>query len=89
MGCESSDVVGFDLGPLLQGQMRVDKLKSTYKLLIIEKWCLSSKLVGLFWWIHLESGHRYILGLVTHLKLLGFCHIFFSGFINIFVNTDT
>ena len=27
MGCESSDVVGFDLGPLLQGQMRVAKSK--------------------------------------------------------------
>ena len=28
-------VVGFDLGPLLQGQMRKDKLKSDYSLLII------------------------------------------------------
>ena len=35
MGWESSCVVGFDLGPLLQGQMRIAKLKSAYNLLII------------------------------------------------------
>ena len=35
MGCESSDVVRFDLGPLLQGQMRIAKLKSAYNVLII------------------------------------------------------
>ena len=34
-GCKSSDMVGFDLGPLLQGQTRVAKLKSAYNLLII------------------------------------------------------
>ena len=34
MGSESFDVVRFDLGPLLQGQMRVAKLKSAYNLLI-------------------------------------------------------
>ena len=28
MGWESSGVVGFDLGPLLQGQLRIAKLKS-------------------------------------------------------------
>ena len=28
MGWESCGVVGFDLGPLLQGQMRITKLKS-------------------------------------------------------------
>ena len=32
---ESSGVVGFDLGPLLQGQMRTAKLKSAYISLII------------------------------------------------------
>ena len=31
MCCESSDVVRFDLGPLLQGQTRIAKLKSAYK----------------------------------------------------------
>ena len=36
MGCESSDVVRFNLGPLVQGQMRVAKLKSAFNLLIIE-----------------------------------------------------
>ena len=35
MGWESSGVVGFDLGPLLQGQTRTDKLKSAYNSLII------------------------------------------------------
>ena len=35
MGWESSDVVGFDLGPLLQGQTRITKLKSAYNSLII------------------------------------------------------
>ena len=32
---ESSGVAGFDLGPLLQGQMRTVKLKSAYNSLII------------------------------------------------------
>ena len=35
MGCESFDVVGFDPGPLLHGQMRIAKLKSGYNLLLI------------------------------------------------------
>ena len=35
MCCESSDVVRFDLGPLVQGQMRIAKLKSAYNSLII------------------------------------------------------
>ena len=35
MRWESSGVVGFDLRPLLQGQMRTAKLKSAYNLLII------------------------------------------------------
>ena len=35
MGWESFDVVRFDLGPLLQGQTRIPKLKSAYNLLII------------------------------------------------------
>ena len=34
MGYETSDMVRFDLGPLLQGQMRITKLKSAYNLLI-------------------------------------------------------
>ena len=39
MGWESFGVVGFDLGPLLQGQMRIAKSKSAYKthlLLVVE-----------------------------------------------------
>ena len=35
MDWESSGVVGFDLGPLLQGQTRIAKLESTYNLFII------------------------------------------------------
>ena len=35
MGWGSFGVVRFDLGPLLQGQMRIAKLKSTYNSLII------------------------------------------------------
>ena len=35
MGWESFDVVRFDLGALLQGQMRIPKLKSAYSSLII------------------------------------------------------
>ena len=35
MGRESFGVFGFDLGPLLQGRMRIAKLKSAYNSLII------------------------------------------------------
>ena len=35
MGWESFDVVIFDLGPLLQGQMRIAKLKNAYNSLFI------------------------------------------------------
>ena len=35
MGWEYFGVVGFDLGPLLQGQTRIAKLKSGYNSLII------------------------------------------------------
>ena len=35
MGWESFGLVRFDLGPLVQGQMRIAKLKSAYNRLII------------------------------------------------------
>ena len=35
MGGESSGMVGFDLGPLLQGQVRTAKHKSAYNSLIV------------------------------------------------------
>ena len=35
MGWESIAVVGFDRGPLLQGETRIAQLKSAYNLLII------------------------------------------------------
>ena len=34
MGWESSDLVRYDLGPILQGQSRIAKLKSAHNLLI-------------------------------------------------------
>ena len=36
MGWESVDVVRFDLGPLLQGQTRIARLKSAYNSLVID-----------------------------------------------------
>ena len=42
MGWESSGVDGFDLGPLLQGQTRIPKLKSAYNSVIIGQ-------IGLGW----------------------------------------
>ena len=40
MCCKSPDEVRFELGPLLQGQTRIAKLKSafTYLLLVMEVW---------------------------------------------------
>ena len=35
MGWESFGVVRFDIGPLLQGQTRIAKLKSAYNSLIV------------------------------------------------------
>ena len=35
MGCESVDMVRFDLGTLLQGQMGIAKIESAYNSLII------------------------------------------------------
>ena len=35
MGWESSDVVAFDLGPLVEGETRIGKVESAYNLLII------------------------------------------------------
>ena len=56
MCCESSDVVRFDLGPLLQGQTRIAKLKSAYNSLSIGSWRfgkvhqpIGSHGLGIFW----------------------------------------
>ena len=43
MGWESFGVVGFDLGPLLQGQTRIGKLKSAYNSLMIGRTGLDGK----------------------------------------------
>ena len=56
MGWESSGVVGFDLGPLDQGQMKTAKLKSAYNSLIIGPRCflmvnqhIGNHALGIFW----------------------------------------
>ena len=46
MGCKSSDVVRFALGPLLQGQTRTAKLNSAYNSLIICPRGLQCKIMG-------------------------------------------
>ena len=43
MGWEAFGVVRFDLGPLLEGQTRIPKLKSAYNSLIITRLLLSWK----------------------------------------------
>ena len=48
MGWESFGVVRFDLGPLLQGQTRIAKLKSAYNSLIIGR-------TGLGWLTYLQE----------------------------------
>ena len=40
MGWESFNVVTFDLGPLLQGQIRAAKLKNAYDFMILQPLCL-------------------------------------------------
>ena len=56
MGWESSGVVGFEIGPLIQGQMRTAKLKSAYNSLIIGPRCflmvnqhIGNHGLGIFW----------------------------------------
>ena len=56
MGWESSGVVGFDLGPLLEGKMRTAKLKSAYNLLIIGPRGFGALSL---WWIQFASVFRY------------------------------
>ena len=52
MGLKSSDVVRFYLGPLLQDQKRVARLKSAYNSLIIGSTILEceTKLLGIIGW---------------------------------------
>ena len=56
MGWESSGVVGVDLGPLVQGEMRTAKLKSACNSLIIGPICflmvnqhIGNHALGIFW----------------------------------------
>ena len=63
MGWESFGVVGFDLGPLLQGQMRIAKHKNAYNSLIIspralgcKPTCRKSWAWNLLVWSHLTLG---------------------------------
>ena len=48
MGCESVDMVRFDLGTLLQGQMRIAKIESAYNLLIIGDRAIGNHWLGIF-----------------------------------------
>ena len=53
MGCESVDMVRFDLGTLLQGQMRIAKIESAYNSLIIgdrDLGWIGSHWLGIFWY---------------------------------------
>ena len=56
MGCESVDMVRFDLGTLLQGQMRIAKIESAYNSLIIgdRDWMVNHPIgnhwLGIFWY---------------------------------------
>ena len=57
MGCESVDMVRFDLGTLLQGQMRIAKIESAYNSLIIGDrdlgWFyhpIGNHWLGIFWY---------------------------------------
>ena len=62
MGCESFCVVRFDLGPLVQGQMRIAKLKIASKSLIIASRGLGWNLFvewNLFVWSDLTFGPSY------------------------------
>ena len=63
MGCESFDMNGFELGPLLQGQTRKAKLKSANNSLIIgprgmqcEPTYRKSWAANLLMWSHLTLG---------------------------------
>ena len=63
MGWESFGVVRFDLGPLLQGQIRVAKLKSAFNLLIIVS-------TGSIRWI-LWFSVRYAAGAAARREIFG------------------
>ena len=70
MGCESSDVVRFNLEALASRSNEGSKLKSGYNLLIIEKYCLFSDCWYVSWPSpvdNLASGHRCVLRLVLYL----------------------
>ena len=66
MGCECFDVARFDLRHILQGQMRIAKLKSAYNSIIKMLFILKI----LLRWIHLASGHRCVLGLVDYVIVI-------------------
>ena len=85
MGWEPSFVVGFDLGPLLQGQMRISNLKVliTHLLLVLEVWdgkpsYRKSWAVNLLVWLDLtldplfkvKRRQRNLKMLITHLLLV-------------------
>ena len=53
MGCESVDMVRFDLGTLLQGQMRIAKIESAYNSFIVgdrDLGWIGNHWLGIFWY---------------------------------------
>ena len=62
MDWESSGVVRFDLGPLLQGQTRIAKVKSAHKSLIIGHTGLDGKLTYRNTWVAIFYVVRFDLG---------------------------
>ena len=51
MGCESVDMVRFNLGTLFQGQMRIAKIESAYNSLIIgDRDPIGNHWLRIFWY---------------------------------------
>ena len=68
MGCESFDVVRLHLGPLLQGQIRVAKLKSAFTLLINEKCQIHSLVDTSCIWPQMRPWSSYLYAFCMYLK---------------------
>ena len=71
MAWESSGVVGFDLGPLLQGQTRIAKLKSAYNLLIRFHISLITAARGLWSPLNNFLGFQIFLSFLSFFKTIG------------------
>ena len=72
MSWESSGVVRFDLGPLLEGQIRTAKLKSAYNSLIIGPRCFGALSLR---WIQFASVFRCARSSFTWEHIATFLHM--------------